>query len=115
VIDADKHPDAPNFKEVLVTLSRNLSLVKSRFGRASASDGDLEYVSRRSFRVTGFVAAGETDVAVRLRSGAVRVSDRSRSLLRRGRTRTFSAKASQTPVSGSATSTKGKFRARGQR
>ena len=36
VIDADKHPDAPNFKELLVTLSRNLSLVKSRFGAARA-------------------------------------------------------------------------------
>ena len=116
LIDADKHPDAPNFKELLVTVSRNLSLVKSRFGRgASATDGDVEYVSRRSFRVTGFAAAGETDVAVRLRRGAVRVSERSRDLLRRGRSRTFNAKVKQTPVSGAATSTKGEFRARGRR
>jgi hypothetical protein len=115
LIDADKHPDSPNFKELLVTLSRNLSLVRSRFGRASATDGDLEYVSRRSFRVKGFAAAGETDVAVRLRRGAVRVSQRSRDLLRRGRTRTFRAKVRQTPVSGDATSTQGSFRARGRR
>jgi hypothetical protein len=115
LIDADKHPDSPNFKELLVTLSRNLSLVRSRFGRASATDGQLEYVSSRSFRVTGFAAAGETDVAVRLRRGAVRVSDRSRSLLRRGRTRTFSAKVAPTPVSGAGTSTKASFRARGRR
>ena len=31
-VDVDKHPDAPNFKELTVTLSDNLSLVKSRFG-----------------------------------------------------------------------------------
>ena len=115
VIDADKHPDSPNFKELLVTLSRNLSLVRNRFGRASATDGELEYVSRRSFRVTGFAAAGETDVAVRLRRGAVRVSERSRGLLRRGRTRTFSANVTPTPVSGAGTSTKASFRARGRR
>ena len=115
LIDADKHPDSPSFKELLVTLSRNLSLVESRFGRASATDGDLEYVSRRSFRVKGFAAAGETDVAVRLRRGAVRVSERSRDLLQRGRTRTFRAKVRQTPLSGDATSTQGSFRARGRR
>ena len=115
LIDIDKHPDSPNIKELLVTLSRNLSLVRSRFGRASATDGELEYVSSRSFRVTGFAAAGETDVAVRLRRGAVRVSERSRSLLRRGRTRTFSAKVTPTPVSGAGTSTKASFRARGRR
>jgi hypothetical protein len=116
VIHADKHPDSPNFKELLVTVSRNLSLVKSRFGRgASVTDGDVEYVSRRSFRITGFAAAGETDVEVNLRRGAVRVSKRSRDLLRRGRTRTFRAKVRQTPVSGDATSTQGSFRARGRR
>jgi hypothetical protein len=45
----------------------------------------------------------------------VRVSQRSRDLLRRGRTRTFRAKVRQTPVSGDATSTQGSFRARGRR
>ena len=69
--------------------------------------GDVEYTGKRSFKVTGLPAAGEDAVTIRLRSGAVRVSDRSRSLLRRGRTRTFRAKVKQTPVSGKATSTKG--------
>ena len=62
-LDVDKHPDAPNFKELTVTLGDNLSLVKSRFGSgASASAGDVEYVSKRSFKVTGLPAAGENDV-----------------------------------------------------
>jgi len=113
-LDIDKHPDSPNFKELLVTLGDNLSLVKSRFSSAAASDGNLKYVSKHSFRVTGFAAAGETDVAVQLRRGAVKVSKRSRDLLKRGRTRTFRAKVKQTPVSGSATSTKAAFRARGK-
>jgi hypothetical protein len=114
-IKAQKHPDAPNFKELTVTLSTNLSLVKSRFGSgASASAGDVEYVGKRSFKVTGLPAAGEDEVTIRLRRGAVRVSDRSRSLLRRGRSRTFRAKVKQTPVSGAATSTRGSFRARGR-
>jgi hypothetical protein len=115
-IKAQKHPDAPNFKELTVTLSSNLSLVRSRVGSGgSAGAGDVEYVSRRSFRVTGLPAAGEDDVTIRLRRGAVKVSNRSRDLLRRGRSRTFRAKVKQTPVSGSATSTKGSFRARGRR
>ena len=62
-LNVDKHPDAPNFKELTVTLSDNLSLVKSRFGSgASASAGDVEYVSKRSFKVTGLPAAGEDEV-----------------------------------------------------
>jgi hypothetical protein len=114
-INVPKHPDAPNYKELTVTLSTNLSLVKSRFGSgASVSAGDVEYTGKRSFKVTGLPAAGEDTVTIRLRSGAVRVSDRSRSLLRRGRTRTFRAKVKQAPVSGKATSTKGSFKARGR-
>ncbi|MGH2978162.1 MAG: hypothetical protein ACRDLQ_00815, partial [Solirubrobacterales bacterium] len=116
-VEVDKHPDAPNFKELTVTLSRNLRLVRSRFerGTRATEDAEFDYVSRRSFRVTGFPAAGEDDVTLFLRRGAVRVSDRSRNLLRRGRTRTFRAKVRQTPVSGAATSTRGSFRARGSR
>ena len=112
-LDVDKHPDAPNFKELTVTLGDNLSLVKSRIGSGgSASAGDVEYVSKRSFKVTGLPAAGENDVTIALRRGAVKVSKRSRDLLRRGKTRTFHAKAKQTPVSGAATSTKASFKAR---
>ena len=78
-IEAQKHPDAPNYKELTVTLSTNLSLVKSRFGSGgSATAGDVEYVGKRSFKVTGLPAAGEDDLTIRLRRGAVRVSDRSR-------------------------------------
>jgi hypothetical protein len=114
-VKAEKHPDAPNYKELTVTLSRNLSLVRSRFGSGgSTSAGDLEYVSTRSFKVTGLPAAGEDELTIRLRRGAVRVSERSQNLLERGRSRTFRAKVRQTPVSGLATSTKGSFRARGR-
>jgi hypothetical protein len=44
----------------------------------------------------------------------VRVSERSQDLLNRGRTRRFSAKVKQTPVSGAATSTRGRFTAKGR-
>jgi hypothetical protein len=116
-LEVDKHPDAPNFKELTVSLSRNLRLVKSRFkrGARATEDVDVEYVSRRRLRVTGFPAAGDADVTVLLRRGAVRVSNRSRNVLNRGRTRTFRAKVRQTPVTGAATSTKASFRARGSR
>ena len=116
-LEIDKHPDAPNFKELLIRLSRNLRLVRSRFqqGARATEDVDVEYVSRRSLRVTGFPDAGVDDVTVLLRRGAVRVSQRSRNVLRRGRSRTFRAKVRQTPVTGSATSTRASFRARGSR
>jgi hypothetical protein len=110
-LNVDKHPDAPNFKDLTVTLGDNLSLVRSRIGRgASASAGDVEFVSKRSFKVTGLPAAGENDVTILLHRGAVRVSERSRDLMRRGRTRTFRAKVKQTPVTGAATSTKASFK-----
>jgi hypothetical protein len=116
-VEVDKHPDAPNFKELTISLSRNLRLVESRFkqGARATEDVDIDYVSRRTLRVTGLPAAGDDDLTVLLRRGAVRVSDRSLNLLRRGRSRTFSATAKQTPVSGAATSTRGQFRARGSR
>jgi len=110
-LNVDKHPDAPNFKELTVTLGDNLSLVKSRVGSGgSASAGDVEYVSKRSFKVTGLPAAGENDVTILLHRGAVKVSTRSRDLMRRGKTRTFHAKVKQTPVTGAAASTKASFK-----
>jgi hypothetical protein len=113
----DRHPDAPKFKELTVTLGNNLSLSKGKFGSGVSASGtlDVEYVSKRSFKVTGLPATGADEVTVNLRRGAVQVSKRSRDLLRRGRTRTFRAKVKQTPVSGTATSTKASFRARGKR
>jgi len=116
-VEVDKHRDAPNFKELTVTVSRNLRLVKSRFkqGARATENVDVAYVNRRTLRVTGFPAAGDNDVTVLLRRGAVRVSDHSRNLLRRGRTRTFRTKVRQTPVAGEATSTRARFRARGSR
>jgi hypothetical protein len=50
-----------------------------------------------------------------VRKGAIRVSARSRDLLRRGKSRNFSVKVTQTPVSGAETSTRSNFRAKGKR
>jgi hypothetical protein len=115
-----KHPDASNVKELAVTLSRNLSLSKGALdsGAAvttSADSASVEYVSRHQFTVTGLGAAGASTVTIRLRSGAVHVSHRSRSALKHGKSRRFSAKVKQTPVSGAATSTRATFRAKAKR
>jgi hypothetical protein len=112
----DKHPDAPNFKELTVSVSDNLSFVESRVneGVETSADASVEFVNRRTLRIFGFAAAGEDEVDLAFRRGAIRVSDRSQDLLNRGRSRQFSVKVKQTPVSGSATSTRARFRARGR-
>jgi hypothetical protein len=115
-----RHPDAPSFKELELTLSKNLSLSRPRLdrgGSASASaDGlSLEFVSSHKFRVTGLPTAGGGKVTIRLRGGAVRVSKKSRKSLRRGKRKSFSVKVSPTPVSGKGTSTKSKFAVTGKR
>lgn len=114
-LSVDKHPDSPNFKELRVSLSRNLSLVESELEDGASGPGNptFEFVDRRTLRITGLPAAGEDDFTLRLRRGAIRVSDRSQQLLRRGRTRRFSARVTQTPVAGEATSTRARFTARG--
>jgi hypothetical protein len=109
-----RHPDAPKMKEITLTLSKNLSLVESRLdeasGKASAlSGGTLEFVNAQTLRVTGLPSDGARKLTLRLGDGSVRVSDRTKSLLRKGRSRRFSVKARQTPVTGSATSTRAKF------
>jgi hypothetical protein len=112
-ITTTKHPDAPNMKELEVTLSDNLSLSKSRIDRGgvTASAGEsLEFVSRHKFKVTGLASAGASKVVVRLRNGAVRVSKHSRNKLKNGHSRRFSVKVNPTPVSGKGTATKTKFR-----
>jgi hypothetical protein len=116
-LSANKHPDAPNYKELRVSLSKNLSLVESKFdaGVSGSSSASFEYVDSHTLRVYGLPSAGVDKFTLRLSKGAVRVSERSRDLLDRGRTRKFSAKAKQTPVSGSATSTRGEFRAKGKK
>ena len=99
-----------------MTLSDNLSLVKSRInaGVDTSADASVEYVNRHTLRVFGLPAAGEDEISLSFRKGAVRVSDRSQILLERGRSRTFSVKVKQTPVSGQATSTRATFRAKGK-
>jgi hypothetical protein len=119
VVKASRHPDAPKMKEALIKLSRNLSLIRSRIdeglaARASARlpDSALEYVDSQTLRVTNLPSDGARKVVVYLRRGAVQVSERSRSLIRRGRSRRFSVKVTQTPVTGAATSNRGSFRAK---
>jgi hypothetical protein len=115
-ITVPKHPDAVNMKELSVTLSDNLILSKSRLDRGSASasaSADLEYVGKHKLKVTGLPAAGSGKVTIRLRKGAVRVSKKSRTALKNGRSRRFSVKVKPTPVSGKGTSTKTTFRVKG--
>ena len=99
-----------------MTLSNNLSLVKSRFrSGASVGPATVEYVTgARSCTVTGLPAAGEDEVTVRLRrercgSATARGTCSSAAAAARS-----AAKVKQTPVSGEATSTKGSFKARGR-
>jgi hypothetical protein len=117
-VEVTKHPGSPNMKELLVTLGRNLSVVRDKLesgASASAISGaTFEYVSRHSFKVAGLPAAGVDKAALRLRGGAVKVSKHSRGALRKGRSRTFRVKVKQTPVSGAATSTRSSFRVKGK-
>ena len=94
----------------------NLSLVESKVdgGVSGSPDATFDYVDRHTLKVSGLPAAGEDEIALRLRNGAIRVSDRSQELLERGRSRRFSVKVKQTPVSGKATSTRATFRAKGK-
>ena len=72
-------------------------------------------MSSHTFRVTGLPTAGADKITIRLRSGAVRVGRRSKSVLRRGKSRRFTVKVSPTTVSGKGPSTKSKFRVKGKR
>ena len=114
-----KHPDAPNMKEIELTFSRNVSLVKSRFAAGAEAVGlegaSVTYIGRRKLRVSGFPAAGVAQAKIRLSKGAVKLSARSRQLLDRGRSRRVRVKAKQTPVSGAATSTRARFTAKATR
>jgi hypothetical protein len=118
-VTVTKHPDAPNFKELELTLSKNLSVSRSRLpssGSVSAptAGASLEFMSRHRFRVMGLPAAGAGKVRIRLGSGAVRVGKRSRKSIRRGKRKSFSIKVSPTPVSGKGTSTRSSFAVKGK-
>jgi hypothetical protein len=118
-VTVTKHPDAPNFKELELTLSKNLSVSRSRLpssGSVSAptAGASLEFMSRHRFRVTGLPAAGAGKIRIRLGSGAVRVGKRSRKSIRRGKRKSFSIKVSPTPVSGMGTSTRSSFAVKGK-
>jgi hypothetical protein len=115
-VTVDRHTDAPNYKELELTLSDNLKLVKSKLSSGATSDvagTSFTYLSSKKLKVSGLPATGSAKVTIKLSKGAVRVSDRSKDLLRRGKSRTFKVKAKQTPVSGSATSTQAKFKVKG--
>jgi hypothetical protein len=118
-VTVTKHPDAPNFKELELTLSKNLSVSRSRLpssGSVSAptAGASLEFMSRHRFRVMGLPAAGAGKVRIRLGSGAVRVGKRSRKSIRRGKRKSFSIKVSPAPVSGKGTSTRSSFAVKGK-
>jgi len=114
-VNVKKHPDSPNYKELTVSLSDNLSFVENRVNQGvdTSADASVEFVNRRTLRVFGLPAAGEDEIDLSFRQGAIRVSERSQILLNRGRSRRFSVKVKQTPVSGSATSTRARFSAPG--
>ena len=116
-LSVNKHPDAPNFKELRVSLGNNLSLVEGKVddGVSGSSSASFEYVDSHTLRVYGLPSAGVNKFTLHLRKGAIRVSERSQDLLDRGRTRKFSAKVKQTPVSGTATSTRGQFSTKGKK
>ena len=112
----EKHPDSPNFKELLVTVSDNLSLVENKIneGVDTSADASVEYVTGTRCGCSACRPRARTTITVSFRKGAIRVSDRSQNLLERGRSRTFSVKVKQTPVSGAATSTRATYRANGK-
>ena len=121
-VTATKPPANAKFKELTVVLSDNLRLVKSKLGRgasgtASANLGkaSFKYVDSHTLKVTGLPAAGTSKVSLKLRKGAVRVSDHSKNLLNKGKTRTFKVKVKQTPVSGQNTSTLSEFKVKGKK
>ena len=112
-----RHPDSPKMKELTVTLGSNLSLVRSKLNQSSGSVAALggssfKYVNRHTLQVTGLPSGGASRVTLRLRDGAIRVSDRSLSLLKRGRSRRFNVAVKQTPVTGVETKTKATFSAK---
>jgi hypothetical protein len=115
-----KHPDSPNVKSLRIRFSRNLNLNRTEVASggsatASAAGLKLKYVNHQTLRVTGFPTAGASKVTIRLRKRALRVSRRSRHLLRRGHSRRFKVKVRPTPVSGTGTTTQAKFRVKGRR
>jgi hypothetical protein len=115
-----KHPDAPNFNELEVTLSKNLSVSRSRLDsggsvRTSAAGASLEFVSSHRFRVAGLPAAGAGRFRIRLQNGAVRLSKRSKRVLRRGKDKRFTVKVIPTTDSQRRTPTKGKFKIKSRR
>jgi hypothetical protein len=119
-VTVTKHPDASNFKALEVTLSRNLAVSSSRLDSGGSATGSspgasLEFVSSHKFRVKGLPTTGAGKLTIRLRNGAVRVSKRSKSALRRGRSKRFTVKVSPVPLSGKGTTTTAQFKVQGRR
>jgi hypothetical protein len=113
-----KHPDAANMKELQVSVSKNLRIVKSQLSNGSATAAaaaSLVYVDSHTFKVTGLPTAGSGNLTITLGRGAVAVSSHSRRTLERGRSKHFSVRVTPTAVSGSGASTKSKFKVKGKR
>jgi hypothetical protein len=102
-VEVTKHPDAANIKELTVKLGSNLSVVQSKLA-------GLEYVNAHTVKLTDLPAAGVDKATVTLDDGAVRVSERSRSILIHGRSRSFKLKVTETPTAGPAVSTRSSFK-----
>ena len=115
-IATTKHPDAPNMSALRVSLSRNLTILRSKLPRGGrTSAGTLRYAGRHTLLVTALPSGGSGEVTIRLRRGAVKVGRHTKRLLNRGRKRRFAVRVSPTPVSGPGTATKTKIKVRGRR
>jgi hypothetical protein len=114
-----KHPDSPNFKQLEVTLDKDLSISNRRLRTggsvgASGAGASLQFVSSRRLRVRGLPSAGAGKVTIRLRAGTIRLGRRAKKALARGRTNRFTIKVRPTPVSGMGTTTKTTFGVKGR-
>jgi hypothetical protein len=121
-VTGTKHPDAPTAKEFNVELSSNLSLVKSKLSKGASAQtsatlgkSSFKYVNKHTLRVTGLPSAGVNKLTLKLRKGAIRVSKRSRNLLRRGKSREFKVRVRVVPVSGKVVSTRTTFKVKGKK
>jgi hypothetical protein len=90
-VTARRHPDAQNISRMTITLPRGMKLVRKKANRSVVSSDRAKFVVRpkssRKLDVSSSGRQGAKRLVVRLRRGAVRLTGKVRTDVRKGKTR----------------------------
>jgi hypothetical protein len=109
-LTVERHPDAANIERLSLVLPRGMKLIRKKV--KSTAGASLRAVGARRLDVSSLGRHGAGRVVLKLKPGAVRLTGRTRAVVRKGKTRTLKLKVLSADTNGERFTTRTTAKAR---